>query len=216
MVTRIFSLIYLLVLCLLWSCGKEDKKHLHPPLEAQEERPNEEGLRTGTYRIVLAPLNNQVFKHSSNGTANIETLTEGIAIQIKMVGTPSGITHRQYLHDGNSCPEGHQDINQDGLVDVGEVIKASGKKMMDLDSDLNSQDQLDQEFPRADGSGHYTYTEMMKPDALNFDPQGKVIIVYGVPSRTPLPETIETINELSSQESLPIACGKIMLVPEEE
>lgn len=216
MVIKPFSLIYLLGLSLLWSCGKEDKKHLPPPHEAQEERPNEEGLKTGSYRIILSPLNNQTFKHLSNGTGNIETLTEGMALQIKMVGTPAGITHHQYLHDGKSCPEEYHDTNKDGLIDADEVIKFSGKMLMDLDVDLNTQDPLDQEFPRADRSGHYTYTEMVEPDVLDFDPQGKVIIVYGVPAKTPLPETIETLNELSSQESLPIACGKIMMVPEEE
>lgn len=216
MVIKSFPLVYLLGLSLLWACGKDDKDHLPSPQEVQEERPNEEGLRIGSYRIILAPLNNQVFKHTSNGTGNIETLIEGIAFQINMVGTPAGVTHHQYVHDGNNCPEENHDINQDGVIDVAEVNKISGKKLMELDGDLNAKDPLDPEFPRADGSGHYTYREVMKPDSLDIDPQEKVIIIYGVPARTPLPETIETMNGLSSQDSLPIACGKILRVPEEE
>lgn len=197
-----------LLLCslfLLASCGKhitDDKT-----LEVQEA-----SISEGAFHARLKTLN-QKAAGPSRGMAKMDVAGDDIAIDVDMQSTPVGTTHQQFLRTGKRCPSISDDLNKDGYIDAEEERKVVGEIIVALDDNLHLPD--DGNFPYTDEAASYFYSESGSVDMLasnikgNVKLEGRIVTVHGVNKEIILPSTVASRDGLSSNVTLPIACGRI-------
>jgi hypothetical protein len=208
---------------LLVSCGSDsdDDNNAEIRQEQQEDQ--------GQYHAIFSTLNSQVVSEA-NVDSSITINEEDIMVDIDGEEVPMNVTIRQYIYSGNSCPSQEADTNNDGYIDYQELLAQSGQILIPLNNDLSAQEAGSQ-FPSSGSSGSYTYEEsasledlisnLREPDTdpdddmtrLSPDERlnlgGRVLVIHGVDRSTSLPESVQTRDGLSAQESLPIACSVI-------
>jgi len=210
--------------------GSTDSPVVSPTPEQQVESDQ------GIYRVVLSPLNTSV---AGNTTGTIEIKIDGddVTVQSNVSNAPEGAKHLQHVMLTHTCPTAAQDANQDSIIDFNEMVSASGSVLLPLDSDLSAQLDGADFGPISNASGAYVYkrsasytdlmTDLQSPDPDPIDPYAKlpmgnrlslesrVIVVHGVSSSANLPETVGTVDGISAEDSLPIACGQLVRVENE-
>jgi hypothetical protein len=133
---------------------------------------------------------------------------------------------------GTTCPDLSSDLNADGFIDISEATQLSGKILIPLDSNLSEQFTGIDFGPIANSYGSYIYrrstgfsTLMSDLYALDPDPSdfitklnvgemlnlsGKVVLIHGVRKSDLLTDQVTSMRGLSTDETLPIACGTLM------
>jgi hypothetical protein len=135
-----------------------------------------------------------------------------------------GITHAQHIHAGATCPTMADDANGDGFVDVVEGLGNYGGILLPLDSDFSTQ--AGGEYPEADAEGVLDYLNASAYDAAiasltpedddpfveldgGFLPGTRTVVLHGVADTMALPETVQTLEGMSRQATLPVACAEL-------
>jgi hypothetical protein len=214
----------------LVACGKDSGKS-SSNRQFREEVQKEEGI----YRAVLSPIHTQNAEAIA-GTVEIEIAGEEVIVKAKASNTPAGVKHFQNIMTGTECPNSSSDENQDGFVDAVEASQVSGKILIPLDSDLSHQMDGMDFGPIANSAGNYVYRRsttlsqllgdlnaedpdktdvLVKLNGKALNLSGRVILIHGVSSESALPESVAIVGDLSREQSLPIACGKIIRVNDE-
>lgn len=181
---------------------------------------------TETKRTFSANLTavNKIVAPLTVGNSGISIEKDNLTATVNLTLAPVGV-HRQAIVTGSACPTEKDDTNADGYIDAVEAQTASGKTIIPLDGDLSSQEAGADTYPADD----YNYSQttsfaQMVSDLVAPDPnpndsivklssadeltfQGKVVMVYGVPATTVLPPTVQSIDGLPAQATLPIVCG---------
>ena len=192
---------------------------------------------TITYLAEFKPVNS-LFAGEVSGSFTFHKKGDLIVANVRVSNSSANLTHLQKVLAGTSCPSETSDLNLDGFVDVLEAEVVSGKVIIPLDMDINDQYSLLGAYPISDAWGSYVYSKtasflkfmedlrlpdinpddnVIKPD-LPLGLSGKVIMLYGIPDEIVLPETVSTNDWLSSNQTLPIACGviqKVLKIPGE-
>jgi hypothetical protein len=176
-----------------------------------DERQREEEVQNieGTYKAILRPYNFTVSGWVPSGMGDIKVTGDEIEIK-SWLDDSQNVTHMQNIHMGTVCPGAEHDINKDGFVDFNESTRVSGQVLLPLDSDLTSQD-VSNVFPK----GNFTYFQKASVSGIvaslqkNLNLEGKVIIVMGGAANRNLPGTVSTVNGMTKELSVPIACGVI-------
>ena len=149
------------------------------------------------------------------------TLTDSeLSVLIKMSKAPSLRSTYQTLYNGE-CPDATDDKNGDGIVDINEAMEKLGKKILPLDSDINSSNPAKNVFPQANNNGAYEYSAKGKIETImqdldendysdNLDLEGSVVLLQGLPTYFKFPNSVESSDGLPVTETLPVACGKIV------
>lgn len=213
-------------LFLLTACGKSDSSSSATAQEREEERK----IRPSgdIYRAVLTPLNTHL-SGSPSGIVEVRILNGKIIIESAMTNTPEGVIHLQAIHERGKCPELSHDLNQDGIIDIEEVLVPSGKMLIPLDDDLNTQNAGITFGPTSNEWGSYVYQRSTSQERLlsdlysgdtplhdylvklSTDEQlnliNRSVVIYGV-AASEATSSLLTINGHTPEESLPIACGK--------
>jgi len=190
------------------------------------EMRQETQLTEGSYKAILRPYNFTVAGWIPNGMTDIKI--QGDEIEVKSwLDDSANVVHMQNIHLGTTCPEMIHDGNKDGFVDFNETVKVANKILIPLDADLNSQASGNTIYPK----GNFTYfqkaslsqlmSDLKEQDVDSGDYQvklanndhlnlaGKVIIITGAAANRALPSSVSTLNGLTPELSVPIACGII-------
>lgn len=228
---------YVLGTCLLAvvACGSDDDDSgsgtaANPP-QQQQETP-------GTYKATLAPIPlNSAVAGNPTGTLDVVIAGDEVNATMKMTGVPGSMRHAQHIMIGTSCPTASNDVNSDNFIDVLEGVPNYGLILIPLDGNLEDQDDGASGFPFANAAGSYTWTKtaslsrmiadlqdadldledgLGKLDGSDLNLEGKVVLVHGVKQTSNLPSTVATLDDFKNYESLPIACGKIERVAEQQ
>lgn len=222
------------ILFLILSCGKDGNHSTQAPdsptiVEEQVLRQED----AGQYRVVLSTLNTQIPGNETTGNATIDISADSFAVKVRTLGAPVG-NKSQSIHMPGACPTESNDSNGDGIIDASEAQSAYGLNLIPLDSDLNEQ----QVGENIDLTGSYNYSEEASLSSLLADlytvlPEGETrykklatneflnlagrqLVIYGVSSSIPLPDSVGTINNQPPEATLPIACGTIRRIEIEE
>jgi hypothetical protein len=213
------------------SCGGynngKGSSYAAPTPQPQQQQPSPDA---GIYQVTFTPMNTVVSGNVA-GTANITIVGDSITISDDVMGTTPNTIHHQYVYVANNCPNASSDLNHDGFIDILEGVPSYGLVLVPLDGDLSSQAAGSSVYPISDAAGSFAYTrsaafsQLMAdlhtadtdptdlfaklPSGNNLDLASRVIVLHGVADATVLPNTISTVNGLTSHQSLPIACGKI-------
>lgn len=137
--------------------------------------------------------------------------------------------HMQNVYLGSRCPTMEDDLNLDGFIDINEAYISSGKIIIPLDGDINSQAGGLNTYPVSNIYGSYFYEKEawksnFNNDLKNADPnpndnivklgrneklnlQEKVVIIQGVASNLTFPETVSSFGGRPVHQTLPVACG---------
>jgi hypothetical protein len=215
----------------LVSCGSDDDTTT--VIRAQEQQQDDQGI----YRAVLRPMNATVAT-SSAGTVEVRIEGDDVVVESTMIGTPAGVKHLQNIMTSTSCPEATADINNDSFVDVVEALPVTGPILIPLDSNLSSQLTGIDFGPIANSSGSYVYrrsttltgllADLRAPDPDPTDSivklpleqdlnlAGRVVLVHGVANSANLPDSVASIHDLPSEQTLPIACGQLVRIENED
>ena len=199
--------------------------------KTQQEKTNASEAADGIYHAHLRPVNPHANGFLPHGGATFRV--EGDKLSIKTyLDDASGVTHRQSVHVGTSCPTGANDTNGDGLIDYQEALKAVGPVLVPLDGDLSSQEKGAEIYPT--GSS-FTYNEsgfmsemlsnLWEADAAPADEfaklgsgegmrlVGRVVLVHGTFMNDFLPATLSSRGGDPSNLALPVVCGTIDPIP---
>jgi hypothetical protein len=221
----------------LSSCGKIKSSlmpDLHAEHDQLRMAPSSPGLNQKeleeevTYLAVLNPVNAQV-AGQVYGAVTFNRTGDFMVGDVRVSGAAPDIIHAQNIHIGSMCPTEAADVNEDGIIDVFEMHRYTESILIPLDGDLNSQFAGSGLYPVADPWGSYVYSkvasfpefllDLQSPDENVFDNViklskqrsfnllDKVVIIHGVAPETPLPYTVASFSGLTSQATLPIACG---------
>lgn len=219
----------------LCSCGKNEYKF--STANSPEEETSSNAL-PGEYRAVLQTINAKEASTNAFGTARVKINNETLVVEVNLQNSPSRVVHIQSIHAGSTCPSQISDTNGDRYVDIMEGMKHFGKILIPLDADLKTQADGENDFPISDGSGYYTYSsttplsplisdlhtadgnlqdyiiKLHKSEPLNLGQ--RTIVILGVSSRTQLPDSVATIHDQTNEATLPIACGALVKIPNED
>lgn len=220
----------------LVACGNKESKNRNA-LTGQREQARQG--EQGRYRAVLNTLNSSVSGHPS-GNAEIWVEGDEIKVQVEMNNLrPRAGGHPQHIHTATECPTMAADVNNDGFVDVIEGVPTYGPILVPLDGDLSSQAAQREDYPIASSMGSkadfgYVYQEVSSLSRLladlrapdenpddavvkleadeDLDLAGRHIVIHGVPDSVNLPDSVATLGTEAREETLPIACGKIIRI----
>lgn len=217
-------------------CGDNAKKNKTQNPLMENQQTIRENSDEGTYRANLNALNAKVAGHT-DGHAELKIMNGRLSVEIHVEGSPAEIVHVQHIHTADKCPTMKADVNNDGYLDVVEGVPAYGPILVSLDGDLSSESAGAAGFPVADRTGSYFYSEsvsyealreyLMKPDPNPNDAvvklegdrlnlAGRHIVIHGVPESTNLPDSVASLGDIPSHVTLPIACGEIVKVNDQE
>lgn len=163
---------------------------------------------TKTYSGSLTELNGSGATGSSTFTLRGNTFTASVDVS----GLDDAL-HPQHIHEGAVCPPPEADVNNDGYIDVIEGIPFYGPVFINLDNDL-ADPAGTLEFPSGesysyDGTGTRSSYQTATGDALKLGTRH--VVVHGVSSDTPLPNTVASLPGLPAFATLPVACGELSM-----
>ncbi|MFP5384887.1 MAG: hypothetical protein ACLGHN_02325 [Bacteriovoracia bacterium] len=218
---------------MLVSCGSDDKSSNNSFQDHQEQQQDDQGI----YRAVLKPLNFSV-AGDATGTVEIRVKGDDVIVESNVIGTHSGVKHLQNIMTGTACPDATSDLNNDSVVDFKETMPSAGSILIPLDSNLAEQLGGIEYGPIANSSGTFSYrrsasltdllSDLRAPDPDPVDVieklplgdqlnlSGKVVVIHGVRNNSGLTETVSSMRDLSPEQSLPVACGKLVRISNEE
>ncbi len=184
----------------------------------------------GEYEVILRPLNNHLSGWIPNGKSDIK-INNGQISLYSWLDDAAPEVHHQFILTGKRCPNQADDRNGDGVIDIRETFKVSGKILIPLDNNLRVQNGLQDQFP----FGNFSYNQktdlksieedLKNPDLnpndffvkLNrddsFNLENKVMIILGINRKTTLPLSIQGFDLGPSHLSIPIVCGLIKKSP---
>ncbi|HXH75614.1 MAG TPA: hypothetical protein VNJ08_11645 [Bacteriovoracaceae bacterium] len=212
-----------LALIITSSCGKKKSSNDASPNAGVTDGPQmEEGaaqVLDGNYEAILRPLNSQVSGYLPSGRAHFNILQGNFSAKTYL-DDDSRVTHIQSVHVGRRCPTLADDKNADGFIDVVEMENATGKVLISLDGDLNSEMAGQQTFPlgtsftyereaKAELMFHdiYATSKLINNAPLNLE--GRVVMIHGTSELSRVPETVQTTADRARNVSIPITCGII-------
>lgn len=209
-----FYLIFTLSLSLLLSCGKSDgdKGSINT---GKRSSPLVQQMMDGKYKAILRPMNNHLSGFLPTGTAEIKIAGDEIEVKT-LLDDDAKAPHMQNIHLGHRCPSIADDTNNDDIVDIFEAYKASGNVLIPLDSNLNSAKEGAGIYPVGSSFTYIEKASLLKMEkdiserinqGLNLS--GKVVLIHGVAANTQLPSTVGTLEGMTQENSVPIACGII-------
>jgi hypothetical protein len=137
-------------LVIISSCEQKDFPDYDPEQILQQED------EQGNYRAEFKSLNKK-WTGAVRGYSILWARANQFYVRVSMQGLAKNVYHFQYIHEGAHCPDKYADSNQDGVIDQNEVIAASGKMLIPLDSDLSGQSEGHDGFPLSDEEGSYLY-----------------------------------------------------------
>lgn len=190
------------------SCGKPMKESKPSMVEQQSDR-------EGNYHLIFTSVNN-LPTFNLNGSGQVTLRGDSFEVKVAFDGAPEGL-HYQALQDGSSCPKFSDDKNRDGFIDAIEAQSSAGKILIPLDNDLSSISRGGLFLSDSYLYERSTSYQLMMGD-FDFEElelENRVIMIYGVPDNYSLPNTIRKFLGQSKHSSLPIACGKLIRMPDD-
>lgn len=216
-------------LLLTTACGKKES---HSSSTGQQSETLEDA---GLYRSVLTAVNHGIGGNESEGAVTLKVTDTNFEVKIGMDKAPGGAQHAQYIYAVDRCPKMENDLNNDGVIDIAEGFADAKHILLPLDGDLNNRNGGSL-FPRSNSQGYYTYSRvaslnnmlenlrdpvasesyltLSEGDKLNLE--GKILVVMGVPNNTVIPDSFRGLEGQKSSSSVPIACGEIKRIMNED
>lgn len=199
-------IIFLLVgLVTLGSCGRNE----FPNYDDKEVITLEE--EQGNYRTEFKTLNKKWAK-KVHGYSILWLRGNQFYARVSVSTRMPHVQHLQYIHEGTKCPGSGADINQDGVIDLNEVIIASGKVLIPLDGDLITRRGGEEGFPRGNEEGKYIYYRAASFREMMINLRGRPDHQYAtVPAGAPLSlqERVIVVYGIANSMTFPIACGEV-------
>jgi len=228
------------LMMLLWcfllvfvSCGKKNSGDLQPINENVSDPQETDSGMDGLYNAKFETLNPHI-NGTVPGSATFYFNGDRLLTFLRVFAGFPRAWHQQGVYLGKRCPTLLDDKNLDGFIDIQEAMNVVGKMIIPLDANLNSQYEGKNFYPRGDLSGSYHYervssyqrllNDLMAQDIypddhivkLNPDETfslfGKVVLVQGINEDPLLPDTVGSLGDKKSFQTLPITCGIIKRV----
>lgn len=219
------TLTILVALLSLSACGDKDSGSTSDSGDGTQEVvdsdlvPTEPQPLEGQYEAILRPLNTSVSGFIPSGKALFQATEAGLTVT-SYLEDDSKVQHIQSVHVGTRCPTMKDDANGDGFVDTVEMAKSVGKVLLALDADLNSLSAGQDSHPvgnaytyvkeaRVNDMLNDLYTNDKLPAGSPLNLAGRVVVVHGTSDITRVPESVQTVNGLARNVTIPITCGII-------
>lgn len=230
----IILLVFLIIT--LQSCGSKNGTDQATEKETQattELGINLDDLIDGQYLAVFETINPQITNRIMGAfTFSRDKELDELVGDVRITSAGISAIHAQNVRIGRRCPTIKDDLNNDGIIDAVEGEVVYGGILFPLDGDLSSQASHDGEFPVGDVYGNYIYSRVANFSAFLNDLraeaqyeeynklkeneplliEGRVVIVHGYDNSIELPSSVSTVGRLSSNQTIPIACGVIQKV----
>lgn len=193
-----------IILCVLFfiilSCGKKFPDYKQEEVFQYEET---EGEYTGDFKT-LNPARKRF-------NANLLVWLKGdqFYVKIYLKNGPKRVRYKQFMHKGSRCPTREDDLNGDGMIDLSEVVLASGEVLIPLDGYIQEVAKGNEWYPISDKQGSYYYSrsaslkKMMKnlfqlnhlDRSEKLALRGRTIVIYGTPANPLMPIACAVLQE---------------------
>lgn len=186
----------------LLSCGKS-KTGGGEPSQQMDTEPE------GIFIANLVPVNKKISKNVSS-VVTVSKYGDDFKVHTKFKNGPAGM-HIQALYTGHACP--FDDSNADGFIDLTEAEKDIGQILIPFDDDLSGVIVGNDFFPSSFSFDYERSTSFsllisdLNPRDRNFDLEGKIVVIHGIPETQTLPGTVSSLGPDRPQKTIPIACG---------
>ena len=171
-------------------------------------------------KIIGAPVPDSI-----SGAAVLIVEESDLILRVNAIGLSPG-KHAMHIHarpDGgmSTCPGKSSDRNSDGFVDDPEADSVSGSIHVPLTD--NPIDMTSESYPSTDEKGVLTYNKTISLSELQNILKSKynftgffldscAIEIHGISASQQLPATVKSSEGKFANETLPVACGKIVLM----
>lgn len=187
----------------------------------------------GHYAAEIWPMNHNLhFK--SIGTVGVTREGDSFTARIRFKYGPKDTVVKAAIYNARRCPNINDDINKDAYIDIMESRLVTGKMLIPLDGDLDSQSAGRYEYPRVDANGKVFYSKSasfsrMFEDLKNgmggddymklkedegFTLPGRIVMFQGMSKKVNLPDSVRTTGGESKYETIPIGCAVLWKVDE--
>ncbi len=182
------------------------------------------GQETEDVRGSFQPVN------SFDGTAVAGDVSIGredgrLVIDLSAEGLPPGM-HLAHIHGFATddpatarCPDPGADANGDGFIDLIETEAAAGTTMIPFTDDVASLEIQSDTYPVAGPDGRLSWQASVDADALAEAVRSKfqtplalgerVVFIHGAPEGADLPGTVQSLEGVPADVTLPIACAEL-------
>jgi hypothetical protein len=172
----------------------------------------------------VTPLN--AFGEGVTGTTSLALQGDDLVITLNVEDAAPGM-HLAHVHgfaeqspDDATCPDQSADANGDGYVDLIETRAAAGVTLIPF-TDAPASLQIQAEtYPQASEEGRISYLQRVPladlqsaveerfgtPLALD----RRVVFIHGAPDGSDLPESVQSLEGVPPQVTIPIACAELV------
>lgn len=180
---------------------------------------------SGAYIAEIKELNPQLTEEEVSGQAILVVSDGELQITLVVKGLPPDMMHLQHLHgfiEGGkaSFPPAEADTNKDGIIDLLETNKYTGKTLIPFNADPVELQIKSDTYPNANRDGLLTYQMSIPLDELKaaikeeydideLSLEDRVIYIHGIPEENSLPESVASLPGVPAYITVPIACGVI-------
>lgn len=135
--------------------------------------------------------------------------------EVNVENAPGKMRFQQFIQKGFRCPDQRDDQNGDGIIDISEVIEASGEILIPLDATIQEQLKGNDWYPSANKKGKYYYSraasvsrlmeDLYKKDEIPGDSMAKLL----PNEELSLGRRVLVLYGSRDNPLLPVACGII-------
>lgn len=173
----------------------------------------------------IKPMNAEAVQQSPGGVVAVTRQDGTLEIMLEAKGLSPG-THLAHLHGFQNaspqlatCPGPEADTNGDGIIDLMETAKDAGTTLIPLTDDPTSLAIKAEGYPSAGQDGRASYSHTVDMAALEKALRGKygtppaletrVLFIHGVAEGTTLPDSVQSLEGVPAEVTLPIACAEL-------
>lgn len=203
MVRIVLGILYLLIAA---GCGKKE----FPDYSGKDFVSYEEA--DGNFDVDFVYLNTlHVRRFQINSSMWIKG--KQMYVSVHMKNAPPKVRFQQFIHKGLRCPDSRDDQNGDNVIDLSEVMDASGEILIPLDSTLQEQLKGREWFPTTNKKGKYFYSRAASVSKLLEDLYKDDEIPGDGMSKLPMNDSLSLERRVmiiygsKNNPLLPVACG---------
>ncbi len=227
---------FITVLLFLFSCGGSHHKSspkkitVTPPAETGTPEESENPVpippsptvssistSDGSYPFIISSLNKKVSWSSGSGSITLSDSELRYSFRGKKFSPLRSIY--QSVYEGE-CPNSGDDRNGDGYIDIEEAKLRLGRKILTLDSNLDSENPSQNVFPRPSLFGKFSYEQngsrnsilenlTKKYGVIELDLRDTIILFQGTMTFLRFPNSVASADQLPVSETLPVGCASI-------
>lgn len=212
---------------MILSCKNESREQLERNRQIYPDTISDREVEVKAYTGNISSINTTANKEAGV-TGNIAIRIEGDLVRFTVTAEnlAPDMMHRQFLltagQEGNlNCPGQNADANKDGIIDIKEFTQAStGVNVIPLHMGPSTLETNVDTYPKTNINGEMYFSRTTNLDSLrtsvnsdygidDIDWSQMIYVVQGIPGDVTLQQTVQSDQDISAQQTVPVGCARL-------